>query len=382
MIDQNSNLPRLAAPILTELLKKKGLVILVYGPRQAGKTTLIQSILSENKQKSLVLSGDDLYHQELLDRPELARLKGVVGDAEVLVIDEAQRIENIGLTLKLLIDNLSITIIASGSASFDLANKVNEPLTGRATTVWLYPCVYQELTERYRTTNPATALEEMLRFGMYPKVHTLSGAAEKEQYLYDYINGYLYKDILAFENIRKPRKVLDILTLLALQLGKEVSLTEIAKSTSLNYHSVVSYLDSLEKMFIILPLFGFSRNLRKEVSKSAKYYFVDIGVRNALIRNFNSLSLRPDVGELFENWFVIERYKRAAMERKPANFYFWRTYNQQEIDLVEERGGKLTAWECKWSNTKHPGAPIDWQTAYPQAEYRVINRENIFQNLV
>jgi predicted AAA+ superfamily ATPase len=200
--------------------------------------------------------------------------------------------------------------------------------------------------------------------------------------LYDYINGYLYKDILAFENIRKPRKVLDILTLLALQLGKEVSLTEIAKSTSLNYHSVVSYLDSLEKMFIILPLFGFSRNLRKEVSKSAKYYFVDIGVRNALIRNFNSLSLRPDVGELFENWFVIERYKRAAMERKPANFYFWRTYNQQEIDLVEERGGKLTAWECKWSNTKHPGAPIDWQTAYPQAEYRVINRENIFQNLV
>jgi len=363
---------------ITESLKRaiegERKVIILYGPRQAGKTTLIKSLFSELKKEYEYFTGDDLYAQDIFSKNELESLKKVLKN-EIVVIDEAQKIENIGLSLKLIFDNMSIKIIASGSASFDLANKLSEPLTGRTKTFWLYPLAYSELSDKYRKTAPETALEEMLRFGMYPKTHTLESNKEKESYLYEYLNNYLYKDILTFEGVRKPKKVIDLLTLLALQIGKEVAISELAQTLSLSQQSVVNYLDILEKMFVIVNLRGFSRNLRKEISKTSKYYFMDIGLRNALIRNFNPMSVRSDFGELFENWFVIEKMKMASITEKPANFYFWRTYDQQEIDLIEEREGKLIGYEVKWKD-KSVKKPKEWLEAYDNSSFNVVNKEN------
>lgn len=354
-------------------------VIIIYGPRQSGKTTLIKALLADMGKEYEYFTGDDLYAQNLLGKNELESLKRILKN-DIVVVDEAQKIENIGLSLKLIFDNLSVKIIASGSASFDLANKLNEPLTGRTKTFWLYPLAYSELEEKYRKTSPETALEEMLRFGMYPKTHTLKNDKEKENYLYEYLNNYLYKDILAFAGVRKPKKVVDLLTLLALQIGKEVAISELAQNLSLSQKAVENYLDILEKMFVLVNLRGFSRNLRKEISKTSKYYFMDVGLRNALIRNFNPLVLRSDAGDLFENWFIIEKIKSASIFKKPANFYFWRTYDQQEIDLIEEREGKLFGYEMKWK--KKAIKPIsDWLENYEDASLEVVNKDN-FQKFI
>ncbi|MDD4476775.1 MAG: ATP-binding protein [Patescibacteria group bacterium] len=356
-------------------LKEKQKVVILYGPRQAGKTTLIKAIISNFKNEPPYYTGDDLYTQELFGKNELEILKRTVGEEKLLIIDEAQRIPNIGLSLKLLVDNLPITILVSGSSSFDIANRINEPLTGRTSTFQLFPLSYKELKKNFQMMSPESALEEMLRFGMYPKIHTLASEEEKQNYLYELLNNYLYKDILTFENVRKPKKAVDLLALLALQIGKEVSVSELAQNLSISQKSVENYLDVLEKMFVVVNLRGFSRNLRKEISKTSKYYFADIGLRNALIRNFNPLRLRSDYGELFENWLVVEKMKRANNEQTHANFYFWRTYDQKEIDLVEERDGKLFGYEFKWS-AKKTKPPADWLKTYTEAGYEVIDREN------
>lgn len=352
-----------------------GAAVILYGPRQAGKTTLVRALLA-NTPDALLLTGDDLYIQTLLARHELEHLKRVVANASIVFIDEAQRIENIGLTMKLLVDHLPIRVIASGSASFELADRLAEPLTGRARTFHLHPLSWQEVASKYRTTSPETALQDMLRFGMYPRIHMLSSDAEREEYAYDYINHYLYRDLLEFELVKKPRKVVDLLVLLAHQIGREVAVSELATALGLSQRTVENYLDVLEKMFVLVNVRGFSRNLRKEVTKTSRYYFCDVGLRNALIRNFTALSLRGDVGELFENWFVMERIKRADNAREPTGFYFWRTYDQKEIDLIEDRNGQLSAFECKWSPNVRKGAPADWTAAYPQARYTVATREN------
>lgn len=349
-------------------------VIIIYGPRQSGKTTLIKSLLAGMGKEYEYFTGDDLYAQNIFSKNELESLKRILKN-DIVVIDEAQKIENIGLSLKLIFDNLPVKIIASGSASFDLANKLSEPLTGRTKTFWLYPMAYSELKEKYRKTSPEIVLEEMLRFGMYPKAQILESDKEKENYLYEYLNSYLYKDILTFAGVRKPKKVVDLLTLLALQIGKEVAISELAQNLSLSQKAVENYLGILEKMFVLVNLRGFSRNLRKEISKTSKYYFMDVGLRNALIRNFNPLNLRPDAGDLFENWFIIEKIKAADIFKKPANFYFWRTYDQQEIDLIEEREGKLGGYEIKWK--KKAVKPInDWLKTYKNASLEGVNKEN------
>ncbi|MBI4710313.1 MAG: ATP-binding protein, partial [Nitrospirae bacterium] len=353
--------------------------IILYGPRQAGKTTLIQSLFKQkaSSHEALFFNGDDLFTQDLFSRNELEALSRIVGNNKIVVIDEAQRIANIGLTLKLLVDNLPVTVIASGSASFELADKINEPLTGRTKTFWLYPLSWKEVSGQYSKTMRKTALEEMLRFGMYPKIHSLP-AREKADYLYEYLNNYLYRDLLTFESIRKPKKVVDLLFLLALQIGKEVSIAELAKHLAVNQKTVESYLDILVKMFILVNLRGFSRNLRKEIYKTSKYYFADTGVRNALIRNFNPLNIRTDAGELFENWFIMEKIKHLSNSRQYANFYFWRTYDQQEIDLIEEREGRLTGYECKFSMKKKPAPPKDWLASYKAAGFKTVHAENCF----
>lgn len=365
-----------------EALKPEGKVVIIYGPRQSGKTTLIKLIMEEiGPQDIQYFIGDDLFTQDIFSKNDLQALRRVVSDKKLLVIDEAQRITNIGLSLKLMVDNLPIKIMVSGSSSFDLANRVSEALTGRTKTFWLYPLSFAEVAEKYRTISPPVALEEMLRFGMYPKIHTLESDSEKQEYLYEYLNNYLYKDILIFENIRKPKKVLDLLRLLALQIGKEVSIAELAQNLAMSQKTVENYLDVLEKMFVLINLRGFSRNLRKEIYKTSKYYFMDIGLRNAIIRNFNQLKLRADAGELFENWFIVEKIKTAENFAQPANFYFWRTYDQQEIDLVEERGGKFLGYECKLSLSKKNTPPRDWLKAYPNAEFKVVDGPGAFECL-
>ncbi|MDD2496064.1 MAG: ATP-binding protein [Tissierellia bacterium] len=366
--------------IVEELDSLNKNVIIVYGPRQAGKTTLIESILLERKEKIQKFTGDDLFAQDLFGKNELSSIRRSLEGTELLVIDEAQRIENIGLTLKLIIDNLKIKIIVSGSASFDLANKINEPLTGRTKTFYLYPFSYIEIKDDYVSVLNESSVEEFLRFGMFPAVHNLKGEKEKQDYLIEYINNYLYKDILVFGRVKKPKKILDLLTLLALQSGKEVKIPELASNLSISQKTVESYLDILEKMFVIFNLRGFSRNLRKEVSKMSKYYFYDVGVRNAIIRNFNNLKIRGDAGDIFENWFIVEKMKAENNKRSFPNFYFWRTYDQQEIDLIEDKEGKLSAYECKIKE-KNVIIPKDWKVNYPQASFNNINIGNYFNYL-
>lgn len=361
--------------ILTDIELPDKKVIIIYGPRQAGKTTLINQLEQEIETKYLEFTGDDLQAQNIFSRYELANLKTILTGYDLLIIDEAQKIENIGQTLKLIIDNFKIKIIVSGSASFDLADKINEPLTGRTKTYWLYPFAVAEVATIYKTVSADTVLENFLRFGLMPKNQQLANDADKINYLYEYINNYLSKDILMFANIKKPKKVIDLLTLLALQISREVSIPELAQNLSLNQLTVNKYLEILEKMFVIINLRGFSRNLRKEISKTSKYYFTDVGVRNALIRNFNLLNVRSDAGELFENFFIMEKIKKANYQNQPANFYFWRTYDQKKIDLIEERDGKLVGYECKWRK-KNIKAPADWLKTYNNASYNLIDKNN------
>jgi predicted AAA+ superfamily ATPase len=368
-------IPRTIAAEMRSGLGRPGTAMILYGARQAGKTTLIEHLL-QDVPDAISFVGDDLYAQSLLERHELEHLRRLVGGATTVFIDEAQRIDDIGLTLKLLVDHLPVTVIASGSASFELADRLSEPLTGRSRTFHLHPFSWQEVAQKYRATAPETALEEMLRFGMYPQVHTLQSTREKEEYLHDYLSSYLYRDVLAFERVKKPRKVVDLLTLLAHQVGKEVAVSELAGGLGLSQKTVEGYLDLLEKMFVLVNVRGFSRNLRKEVTKTSRYYFADVGLRNALIRSFVPLALRGDVGELFENWFVVERIKQAGNARRFPAFYFWRTYDQHEIDLVEDIDGRLTGFECKWSATSRPRPPLDWRRAYPDAGYEVVTLEN------
>jgi len=354
-------------------------VIILYGPRQAGKTTLIEMLLHQDLSYKKY-NGDDIFTQNIFSNNNLESLKREIGEKDLLIIDEAQRINNIGLSLKLIIDNLPIKVIVSGSASFDLADKVCEPLTGRTKTFWLYPLSLREVKDKFPQMEKDKIIEEMLLYGMYPKIWNIEGKKEKEDYLFKYINSYLYRDILTISKIKKPKKIIDLLILLALQIGSEVSVSELAQNTNLTQSTVENYLDVLEKMFVIFNVRGFSRNLRKEISKTSKYYFFDMGVRNALIRNFNSLSLRGDAGAMFENWVISEKVKKSNNNRDFSNFYFWRTYDQQEIDLVEDSKGSITAYECKWKkDTKK--IPNDWKKAYPQSQFNLINKDNVFEFL-
>ncbi|MFH0932255.1 MAG: ATP-binding protein [bacterium] len=365
------------AESIEKTLAKEPKIILLYGPRQAGKTFLLNLILPKiNEQEVVFLNGDDLRTQDVLSVANLDSLKKVIGPKKFLIIDEAQRIPDIGLSLKLLFDSTALNIIASGSSSFELASKVSEPLTGRAVIFHLYPVALGEIIPNLPDLSLQSRLEDFLLFGMYPKVLTTEGASDKQKYLDDLVNGYLYKDILSFASVRKPKKVIDLLSLLALQIGSEVSIAELASHLALSKQAVEKYLDILEKMFVIFNLRGFSRNLRKEIYKTSKYYFWDLGLRNALIHNFNPLNLRGDKGAMLENFFLIEKLKQNSNSNKFANFYFWRTYDQKEIDFIEERDGNLNAYEVKWRE-KAVKPPKDWVANYPNSQFFVVNAENM-----
>lgn len=366
---------------IKKILTGEPKVVVVYGPRQAGKTVLLTEIIKNETRETKVYTGDDLVTQEIFSAPIAESLLKIVGDVQVLVIDEAQKIINIGSSLKLLFDARPMHILVSGSSSFDLANRLAEPMTGRATFFTLYPLAVSELPQKEMGLGVKRRLPQLLIYGMYPKVHTLDSWEGIEQYLRDLINTYLYKDVLSFEGVRKPKKIIDLLSLLALQIGMEVSIKELSQKLSLANIVVEKYLDILEKMFVVVNLRGFSRNLRKEITKTSKYYFTDLGLRNALIRNFNPLNLRSDVGAMFENFCILERMKALNNRRESANFYFWRTYDQKEIDLIEEREGKLRAFEFKWSDKKDglTSAGKEFTSTYPNSNFEVITPEKLDQ---
>jgi hypothetical protein len=355
---------------------KPNKAIIIYGPRRCGKTTLLNKFLEKTTEKYLLVNGEDIFVQEYLSSQSIDKLKNFVGEHSLLVIDEAQRVPNIGLNLKLLIDNLGgIKIIVTGSASFDLYQKLGEPLTGRKTTLRLFPLAQMEIVQTEKPHQTRANLETRLIFGSYPEVILARDNQERIIYLKELINSYLLKDILEMNGLRQSDKLVKILQLLALQIGQEVSYSEIAASVGLNKKTIERYLALLEKVFVIFKLGGFSRNLRKEISKNPKYYFYDLGVRNALINNFNLLNLRNDLGALWENYIISERIKKQEYLNFSANNYFWRTYDKKEIDFIEERGGNLYAYEIKWKEGP-ASVPLDWRLAYPNSQFLLISQNN------
>jgi len=355
---------------------EKGKVLVVYGARQVGKTTLINSFLKTTKLKFKSVSGDDLQLGIALSECTLESTRDFVGDYELIVIDEAQKIQNIGLALKLMVDNYPDRyFIATGSSSFDLASKTSESLTGRKRIVELFPISQQELSMENSKSELKLQLESILVYGSYPEVITSVLRKGKERVIKAIANSYLLKDLLEFEGIKNAKVIVNILKLLAFQIGSEVSTKEIASNVGIDYKTVMKYLDLLEKSFVIFPLTGFSRNLRKEVSKMSKYYFYDTGIRNALISNFNRIEDRDDVGKLWENFLMIERKKKNSYADFSTNYYFWRTYEQQEIDLIEENSGKLFGYEFKWKE-KNTKAPRLWLETYVNASFLEVNQSN------
>jgi hypothetical protein len=372
------NIPRfLQSEIIQNMTPGK--VVVLYGPRQAGKTTLLMEILKEIKEDYLLLSGEDRNARAWLASESIETLRQNIGNKRLLAIDEAQKIENIGLNLKLIVDHLEgMRVIVTGSSSFDLANRVGEPLVGRKWQYTLFPIAQMELAPRETLQETKARLPLRLVFGSYPEVITHEDPHERMQILNAIVDNHLYRDLLNFEEIRKSRKIMDILKLLAFQIGKEVSLHEIGQSLGLHAQTVEKYLDLLEKVFVIMRVSGFSRNLRKEITKTSRFYFYDNGVRNALINNFNALDSRDDVGMLWENYLFMERIKKQRYQKIYANNYFWRTYDQKEIDLVEEREGKLFGYEFKWG-VKKKKPPKLWLSTYKNAEYQIIGQENYLE---
>lgn len=355
---------------------KPGQVTVLYGARRVGKTTLIKQVMTELRGKIEFINCDISIDRTRIDTEEFTKLELVAKGRDYLIVDEAQKIHNIGQILKILVDNFpELKILASGSASFDLANKLGEPLTGRKKTLTLYPLAVSELFEPHQ---PAIKekIDQLLVYGAYPAVYTSDDPKDKQEQLRELVESYLYKDILEFEGIRNAGKIKDLLILLAYQVGSEVSLRELGSNLDMHVTTVSKYLDLLEKAFVVFNLRGFSRNLRKEVVKMSKYYFYDTGIRNALINNFNPLSLRDDQGLLWENFCMVERRKYLEYNRIFANHHFWRTYDQKEIDLVEERDGKLFAYEFKFKMTKEK-QPKEFLETYPNSEFRTIGPDQL-----
>lgn len=351
-----------------------GKVVIVYGPRRVGKTTLLKKFL-ENEADYLFVTGEDIFVEEYLASGSIEKLKEFIGDKSLLVIDEAQYISSIGVNLKLIVDHLPhIRVIATGSSTFDLAKNIGEPLTGRKNVIKMYPVSQIELGNLETKAQTKAHLESRLIFGSYPEVITHTGDEAKMDYLHELVTSYLIKDILAFEGIQKSKKIIDLLILLSFQIGKEVSHTELGNQLQLSRATIEKYLDLLEQTFVLINIRGFSRNLRKEITKTSRYYFCDLGIRNALINNFNSLSRRSDVGDLWENYLVVERIKKQEYQRIRSNNYFWRTYDQKEIDWVEEREGKLFGYEFKWDSLAK--APKLWLETYSESSFESINQSN------
>jgi predicted AAA+ superfamily ATPase len=367
-------IPRFIKKEILASLLKPNTVVGIFGARRTGKTFLMQQIEKELGEKVLMVQGENLDVSEILSSQRLIQLKRFTEGVNYLFIDEAQKIREIGINLKLMIDNIpGLHVLVSGSSSFDLRKKIGEPLTGRSHFFHLYPVAQMELDENY--VQQKENLELRLLFGGYPQVINASSSKERTAILISLRDGYLLKDILELDIQKDSLFVFNLLRLIAFQIGNDISFSELASRLNVNKKTVMRYLELLEKCYVIFSLNGFSRNLRNEYTQSPRYYFWDNGIRNVLISNFNSLNLRDDIGKLWENYCMSERLKKNHYQQKTVNHYFWRTYDQKEIDLIEESGGKLSGFEFKWSESK-TRKPQQFLDAYEHSEFKVINREN------
>ena len=350
----------------------KGKAIILIGPRQVGKTTLLKTII--DTKEHLFLDGDDITIRSLLNNPNTTQIRSIIGSNKIIFIDEAQRIEGIGLTLKIIIDQFKeVQLFVSGSSSFDLSNAINESLTGRKWEYELFPISWEELENTEGYVSAEQQLENRMLYGFYPDV--LNNPGEEKELLKQLVNSYLYRDILAFANIRKPEVLEKLVQALALQIGSEVNYNELAQIVGVDKNTVANYIDILEKGYVIFKLHSFSRNLRNEIKKNKKIYFYDNGVRNVIIGNFNPLDLRQDTGGLWENFLISERLKQNKYKSTNAKMYFWRTKQQQEVDLVEEDNGVISGFEFKWNHKKQVRLPKTFVNEYNAKEI-LINKNN------
>ena len=353
----------------------KNKAILILGPRQTGKTTLVRKILENTDIAYLWLSGEDINARMQLSVHSVSHLKALLGGHKLVVIDEAQYVSNIGLTLKLIVDNMpEIQVIATGSSSFELASLLNEPLTGRKWEYFLYPLSNRELTDHFGVIHEKGMMEHRLIYGTYPEVVTNAG--NEKEILHLLTSSYLYKDLFVHEQIKKPQVLEKLVRALAFQTGNEVSYNELAQTVCADFQTIEKYVDLLEKAFIIFRLYSLSRNLRNEIKKGRKIYFYDNGIRNAIMGNFLPVSNRTDTGALWENYFVSERIKYLRYNKIYTNQYFWRTHAQQEIDYLEERDGKIYAFEIKWNRRAKVTFPGSFLTSYPEVETITITPDN------
>ncbi|MCK5148930.1 ATP-binding protein [bacterium] len=353
-----------------------GKVILLVGARRVGKTVLIQKIIDQFPSGCLLLNGEDYDTQLLLEKKSIAHYKTLIGTNSLFVIDEAQKIKNIGQICKLIVDHLDdVKVLLTGSSAFDLQNQFGEPLTGRKITFQLYPLSQAEFSIEENLLETRSRLDEKIMFGHYPEVWQLDNSQSRIVYLKELAEDYLLKDILMYDGIRNAGKLRNLLRLIAFQIGKDVSYQELGKQLGMSKNTVEKYLDLLTKVFVLFKVEGFSRNLRKEISKSSRWYFYDTGIRNVFTANFSAPHMRQDIGELWENYVISERLKKMSYDQNHFNYYFWRTYDQQEIDWIEEQHGHLHAYEMKWGQqwVRPPGA---WQKAYSDATFQVIHPEN------
>jgi predicted AAA+ superfamily ATPase len=360
------------------LLLKPNKVLVIYGSRQTGKTTLLKKFLSENEGnfRYRLDSGDDVNTQIILGSADFKKIFEYAKGYDLIAIDEAQRIKNIGMGLKILIDQMpNIKIVVTGSSSFELAGQIGEPLTGRKITLTLFPLSQIEMGKLYNDYDLRSRMEEYLIFGSYPETLTSDSVADKKMILEELVGSYLLKDILELERVKSSKLLLDLLRLLAFQVGSEVSLSELGKQLGIDSKTAARYLDLFEKSFVIINIRGFSRNRRKEITSKSKYYFLDNGIRNAIIANFNPLEVRDDIGKLWENFLVVERLKKQAYNQIYSNNYFWRTWDQKEVDWVEEREGKLFGYEFKWKSKAWKPCKA-WTENYPDATLEIIDNEN------
>jgi len=358
-----------------------GRAIIIMGARQVGKTTLLRELFAGVDTEVLWMSGDEPDVRGAFENITSTRLRAIIGNHSVVVIDEAQRIENIGIKLKLITDQVpEVQLLATGSSSFDLANKINEPLTGRKWEYTLFPLSFTELVNDTSLLEEKRMVPHRMVFGNYPDVVTHPG--HEVAILRELTQSYLYKDILEFDRIHKPEKLTKLLQALAYQVGTEVSYNELSQLCGLDAKTVANYISILEQAYIIFRLGSYSRNLRNELKNSRKIYFYDNGIRNALIGNFSQVENRADAGALFENYAIAERMKRKEYMMEYASSWFWRNANKQEIDYVEEKDGKLQAYELKWNPKRKASAPLSFRNGYPDADFTVIHHDNIEDLLV
>lgn len=368
---------------LERIIREKmfaGKAIIILGPRQVGKSTLLKFLQQDMDRKSLLLNCDLKDIKQQLTSPGINDLRRLIGNYDIVIIDEAQRVRDIGLTLKIITDQLpEVQLIATGSSSLELSNSVNEPLTGRKYEYQLFPLSIKELVDHSGFVETNRNIEHYMIFGTYPDVINHTG--NEPEVLNNLVSSYLFKDVFAFQDIRKPEFVEQLLEALALQVASEVSFNELARLLQTDPHTVERYIGLLEKAFIIFRLRSFNRNLRTELKKSRKIYFYDNGVRNAILGNYSPLKSRTDVGLLWENFFIAERMKRLHYDKQYARRYFWRTTQQQEVDYLEESDGLLKAFEIKWNPSRKVSFPLTFTRNYPETITYKVNRENFWEYL-